>query len=419
MRFVNLTHDQAASACPLRASFRALNAPLLALALTSCDDAAGPAGGPMVRDSAGVRIVEYAETPQTDASFAFSTEPVYSYGGGSGDYTFANIWRGRLLPDGGVVVSDAGNGEVVLLAPDGPSSEILARTGEGPGEVGFVASMFVLSGDSVLLEDFAHARFTVLAGGSLARTVAPRDRKFMQDFRTIGIDPSGQLLMTSSSFRRGFEEDWLPGYMVRFDLDTEVADTVASYDWVPFRPPEGVKENPFPYFGVTTAAGGQFVYGREDVPELVWRNPDGSVRQIIRWQPEWVYPSEEHWNQFEANLRAVLPEVNPQASTDAAIEELIQRSLARYQLDTDQPLPLYGTPFGDADGRIWMAEHSIGSGRDGTPAYTVIAADGVWLGKVAVPTGLRVLDVAGGRVLGVVKDEMDVQSVVVYELVGP
>ena len=31
---------------------------------------------------------------------------------------------------------------------------------------------------------------------------------------------------------------------------------------------------------------------------------------------------------------------------------------------------------------------------------------------------IRILDVAHGRVLGVVKDEMDVESVVVYELVS-
>ena len=276
----------------------------------------------MVRDSAGVRIVEYAGAPAADAPFAFSPEPVYSYGGGSGDYPFARIWTGRLLPGGGVVVSDAGNGEVVLLAPDGSSSEILARRGDGPGEVGMVVGMFALSGDSLLLEDMVNGRFTVFAEGSLARTAALRDRVFHQGFSTIGIDSSGQLLMRSSSYRRGFEEDWLPGYMVRFDLDTEAADTVASYDWVPFRPPEGVPANPFGYFGITTAVGGQFVYGRTDVPELVWRDSDGSVTQIVRWQPEWVYPSEEHWNQFEADQRAVLPVVNPQLSTDAAIEEL-------------------------------------------------------------------------------------------------
>ena len=51
------------------------------------------------------------------------------------------------------------------------------------------------------------------------------------------------------------------------------------------------------------------------------------------------------------------------------------------------------------------------------PPYTVIAPDGEWLG-VEAPATFRLLDVAGGLVLGVELDEMDVVSVVVYELVG-
>ena len=40
------------------------------------------------------------------------------------------------------------------------------------------------------------------------------------------------------------------------------------------------------------------------------------------------------------------------------------------------------------------------------------------MGTVEVPPRLRILDVAGGLVLGVLRDEMDVQSVVVYDLTG-
>ena len=47
----------------------------------------------------------------------------------------------------------------------------------------------------------------------------------------------------------------------------------------------------------------------------------------------------------------------------------------------------------------------------------MIARDGEWLGMVDAPTGLRILDVGWGRVLGVVTDEMGVESVAVYELV--
>ena len=53
-----------------------------------------------------------------------------------------------------------------------------------------------------------------------------------------------------------------------------------------------------------------------------------------------------------------------------------------------------------------------------SPSYTLLSRDGEWLGRIAAPDGLRVLDVAGGRVLGIVDDEMGAESVVVCELVG-
>ena len=49
---------------------------------------------------------------------------------------------------------------------------------------------------------------------------------------------------------------------------------------------------------------------------------------------------------------------------------------------------------------------------------TVIGPDGEWLGTVETPPRFRILDVAGGLVLGVELDEMDVENVVVYELIG-
>ena len=50
--------------------------------------------------------------------------------------------------------------------------------------------------------------------------------------------------------------------------------------------------------------------------------------------------------------------------------------------------------------------------------YIVISSDGEWLGTVEAPLRFRILDVAGGLVFGVELDEMDVESVVVYELIS-
>jgi len=81
-------------------------------------------------------------------------------------------------------------------------------------------------------------------------------------------------------------------------------------------------------------------------------------------------------------------------------------------------LPLFGSLLGDDEGRVWLPEYAVASQRNGYPSYAVISSSGEWLGRVDAPPGVRVLDVAGGRVLGVVKDEMDVQSVVVYKLIS-
>ena len=387
--------------------------------MAACDGETAVAVGAVVRDSAGVQVVEYSGSPQHDAPFALAAEPVYRHGSGSGDYLFGTVRHGVLFPDGGAAVFDAANTEIVVLRPDGGSHELLAGSGEGPSEVGFVARMFALGTDSLLVDDNWNARFTLFVDGAVARTISlDENRGLASGLGSRGIDASGRLLMSSASYRRGFRDEWLPGYLVRLDLDTLVPDTVGSYDWVPFVPPDDEADNPFPHLGRVGAAGGRFVHGRSDTPELIWRESDGTVRQVTRWQPEWVYPTEEHWRAFEAYLRVTLPPVNPHLQTEKAIEEMIQQSLARYRVEPDEPLPLFGSLFGDDEGRVWLPEYAVASQRNGYPSYAVISPSGEWLGRVDVPTGLRVLDVAGGRVLGVVKDEMDVESVVVYELIS-
>ena len=415
MPLVTATRMHKAGAWSYPSSVRALLTPLLGLALTGCDEAAGPAGEALVRDSAGVRIVEYAAAPAADAPFAFSPEPVYSHGSGNGNYAFQSIWAGRLLPDGSAAISDDGNDEVVIVAPDGAAHHILARSGQGPGEVGFVASLFVLSQDSLLLEDDVNRRFTLFVNGSPARTVTVQDPAFGRGLSAHGLDSSGQLLMSTSSYRSGFEEAWLQGKMVRFNLDTGVPDTVASYDFAPYTPREG-PQNPFAGFGRVTAAAGHFLYTRSDKAEITWRLPDGTVRQIVRWRPEPVYPTEEHLEPLAARTRTRLRFANPQGSA-GRIEEMVMEQLAGYQILPDTPLPFFSRPLGDGEGRVWLPTYVPGGPREGLPPYSVVSPEGEWLGRVDAPPRLRILDVAGGRVLGVVKDEMDVESIVVYELV--
>ena len=389
---------------------------LLGMGLAACErDTRTHAGVPVqVEDSAGVRIVEYVGTPVVSASFRFPAQPRYRHGANPGDYAFQGIHPGAILPDGSVAISDVFNRELVVLSPDGASHEVLAGPGEGPGEVGYVGAVYALGQDTVLAADRNLGRVTVFAGGSVERTA---DIRSAYGLGVLGIGSSGQLLMATSSFLPGFEEPWLRGHMARFDMETGALDTVASYDFAS-RTPAGLRWDPIGAFGDVAVVAGQFVYTRSDRPEITWRSHDGTVTQIVRWQAEAAPLTEELLEGIEAGLRAGIRMANPGAA-DAAIDRMTDENMAVYRARIGGPMPLFGGPFGDSNGRVWLPSWRPGAAREGASHYTVISADGEWLGTVEAPPRLRILNAAHGLVLGVQRDRMDVESVVVYELVIP
>lgn len=366
-----------------------------------------------ITDSAGVRIVTYAGVPATVAPFRLAAEPRYRHGGGPGDYAFQFVDAGRLFPDGSAVIADWYS-EVVVLSPDGTAHEVLARVGEGPGEVIEPYSLFVLSQDSVLVPDRRQSRLTLFVGGSVARIASlPRGHQF----GVAGIGSSGRLLLWNRyPYRSWFdiEEEWLAGHMTLFDTETGALDTVASYDHM-HRETRGAENPIIQPVGEVTVAAGRFVQTRSDRPEITWRLPDGTVEQIVRWRPGPNLLTEELLEPVEAYNRQI-GWMNYGVS-ESRLEEIIQADMARYRAMIGQPIPLFGTPFADADGNVWLPSYRPAYPEEGSP-YTVIAPDGEWLGQVETPPRFRILDVTGGLVLGVLRDEMDVQNVVVYEVVG-
>ncbi|MDE2874399.1 MAG: M56 family metallopeptidase [Gemmatimonadota bacterium] len=366
----------------------------------------------MIQDSAGIRIVEYAGMPDAAAPFRFAAEPRYRHGAGPGDHSFRRIHPGSLFPDGSAVVSDIGRQELVALGPDGRSHEVLAGPGKGTGDVDYVGATFALGPDRFLAVDMFLDRLTIFAGGSVERTV---DFRQADGLHVLGIGAAGQLLMTTGAFWPGFEEEWLPGHMARFDMETGALDTVASYDYVS-RPPPGLRWNPIGAVGRVAVAAGQFVYARSDRPQVAWHRPDGTVTQIVRWQAEPAPLTEEMLEGIEPGLRAGNQLANPGAAA-ADIDRMTNEDMATYRAVIGGSMPLFTIPFGDSEGRVWLPSYRPGNLTEGTPQYTVISGDGKWLGTVQAPPRFRLLDVGGELVLGVQMDENDVENVVVYELV--
>ncbi|MDE2872151.1 MAG: hypothetical protein OXU69_07790 [Gemmatimonadota bacterium] len=379
------------------------------LALFACGGDTTQIADAVVEDSAGVRIVQHTGPGDGQAPFAFAPEPIYRHGNGPGDYTFARIWRGILLGDGSAAIFDAGSSEVVRLNPDGTFHSVLAPEGEGPGEVSrLVTSMYALGQDSILILDLGQTRSTLFVNDALAHTASILDLRSATSLWPMGVDDDGRFLVATSSFLPGFEEEWLLGHMARYDPETGSVDTVGSYQYVPG------ESNPAPGTGRVIVSGGQFVNVRTDIPEVVWHLADGTVRQIARWQLDPRYLTAEDLETIEPILRDRLRFVNPGAS-DEEVESMTRRNMARHEADLGNPIEHFKSPFADAEGRVWLPTSMPGIPGEGVPPYTVISPEGEWLGMVDGPAGLRILDVGWGRVLGVMTDEMGVESVAVYD----
>ena len=391
---------------------------LVALACNACGgdgDRPTDQAQVQIRDSAGIRIVEYAGTSDSTPPFRFSDEPLYRHGGRPGDYRFhyiSSTWprQGRFLPDGGAVISDAENDEVVLLGPDGALAGVLARRGEGPGEVRS-AMPLVLSRDSIVVHDGWNRRFTLFVDGALAATYGAHRADNLQ---MLGGDGAGGVLMFTESYSASPNAGWVHGHMVRYDFRAAALDTIGSFRVFHHSP--GQYDNPFETYGTATAVAGHFVTGNTAVPELTWRRPDGSVAQVLRWTSEPAYPTREHWDQFVDFFRKSY-ERQPGASAEMAREAAL-RLAERYRLEPDKLLPLYRGSLADSEGRLWLEEYEPGNRHEGVFRLTVIAADGTWLGTVTAPERFIFLDATTDRVLGRVVDELGVQHAVVYGLVG-
>lgn len=399
---------------PIRLAMRSVGTTSLVWALTACgQDASSTVSAPMVTDSAGVRIVSYDARPTPPVSP--TPEPLFGHGHGTGDYTFQRIGAGTLDTEGRAVVYDGGSGDLVRIDVDGVLDTVLARRGRGPSEVLQLRGVHALESGGVLAEDMSNAKWMALGDGAPPRSInTVTVPEVSRSLGIVGRAEDGAFLMVTASYNSRFEEPWFQGRMVRLDPEEMRPDTVAVYDMASRRPESG-PESPWGPFGRATAAGSSFVSARSDIPELTWRRPDGSVHQILRWRPDWRYPTAADWASFEEAFVQDMRRVNPTMPQADALR-FAREQLERLELRTDEPYPLFGDLRGDDEGRVWMGVFDHRGAFAAAAIFDLIDADGTWLGRVDFPPGFRVLDVRDRRVLGVVKDEMEVEGIAVMEL---
>lgn len=390
---------------------RILASALLALGVLGCATDAGMEATPSVEvaDSAGVRVVTLAESSPSDT---LSPVRIWIHGGAMPDYLFQRIVSGVFRDDGAAIIVDIGADEVIRIDPDGVSHDIIARSGQGPREVRNPRKVVTGQGKDVWIEDFWGRKLLRLEGDSITTVLSGRDNPTAADrLMPIGVDSAGRIMLTTGGFMPGWEEEWLMGTLVTFEPGTPSADTVGSFEMAP-----RVGDPPvFPFggYGVASATSTSFVTGRTDIAQLVWRSSDGAVFQIARWDAEARYAGDADWAEFEASIRFGSEQMNPGRS-DEDYDAMAKRSLANYELDKTKQVRFFDDIVGGQDGSIWIAPFTASSNAAAAREWTVLSGEGEWLGVARFPNSIRILDVTQDAILGVQRDEFDVETVVVF-----
>ena len=376
----------------------------LLLSLVACEDQSS-APAVVVRDSAGVRIVENGLLSDGRIAFRLSANPIFRVGWADDDYQFDGITSGGLFPDGSAVVGDRGSGQVVVLSADGEVRQVFGGKGEGPTEIGMLSSVRVLPPDTTVVEDDGNGRFMIFHDGLLVRSLRVEDELGGYGLMSIGTGDRHGLLMTTSRIPANFEEPWLQASIARKDLVSGSIDTVAQFDF--FQNDSQTNGNPFAASGQVGVVGGAPFVGRNDKSEIKKLNPDGTVAMVIRWQGERKPYTDSIWTVWEQVYldRVSLPRQR--------VEEILRNQKA----GVGDPMPYFRRITGDSRGNAWVGEYSVDPMN--RRRYEVFAPTGEWLGSVEVPPHTSIVDVGVDRLLGIQRNKLDVEAVVVYGLEQP
>ncbi|HZD04074.1 MAG TPA: hypothetical protein VE173_04125 [Longimicrobiales bacterium] len=383
-------------------------------ALLGCDGGAPPGVG-LVRDSAGLRIVEHA-AGESGPTWRVGPEPLLRIGRVEGDapYLFQDVGDAARLPDGGIAVLEGAAGEVRLFDRNGVHVRTLGRSGAGPGE--FRSPLRVWPrGDSLVVFDWSGDRITLLPiNGSTARVLTP-----------VGLP------------RAYNGEVWLAGDRVIVPVKspappmdrTAPVEVFISYVAVPLdgTPPDTVARiSGGPQQRVQFTVGGAAMITADVSPALFQAVPLAAAGDGYLWAGSGRRPAIRRYDLRGGPGMEIRWSAPGRAGNPALVERYIEeragasddpdrtRETLR-QIPVADSLPRFDRLMLDEVHRIWVRSFQVAPG-NGLERWTVYDRDGRRVAEAELPGALGVFRVGEDWVLGLRRDELDVPHVVLLPL---
>lgn len=379
-----------------------------------------------VRDSAGLRIVENQDVGMWASGEAWRVQPGLSIGSGAGEEDdlvavpdLAIDSRGRVL------VVDVIARQVRVFDASGAFAGAIGREGEGPGEFsGFVNSIIIGAGDSVMVPDWGQARMSVFtADGQFVRQMSALPGVETLRWKTL---EAGGFMLRGVTIGRD-DEGFFTTYdaLYRADAELSAIDTLIEFDYP--RSPLGGPGVPVAPLIVNAAFWAQLDDGRIawsslDRSEILIHDSAGAPNAILR-HDAWRRPplTQEHESIMKERFREkfrVLG-VNPDIvdNLDLRYEETLPAITA---LQSGPENTLWVQRMGDVSSIDPMVINT-NDRTDGLGGTTWDVFDGElrFLGSIELPPRFRIVRFTEGSMWGVRKDENDVELVERLDLIRP
>ncbi len=367
------------------------------------------------RDSAGIRIVEVRSVPESP-SLRLRAEPVLSIGAESGEpaETFDRIQGVVRLPDGTVYVADMGSDEIRSFSARGAHLATFGGRGEGPGEFSSLGGLVRMAGDSIAgFDRFVRMRLNVFdRDGRFGHTVTlPTLGDGYVAPLAKGATSSGALVLafartpaldlgrSGSTYLRPRIE------MTLFSPSTGRNAPLGTFDGETRRieaSPSAISINSATLGGNTfVGARGRVAVGTSDLGEI--RIFEGArLVRIVR---------------FEDGKRPVDDAVRARilrhrvAEASPGNEAAVRSSFAGETLPDS--IPVFSAILVDARNRVWVERYQP-EYETGPTLWWIIGTDGRIEATIALPHRFTPHQVDDSLIVGVERDELDVERVREY-----
>ncbi|MEP7325515.1 MAG: 6-bladed beta-propeller [Gemmatimonadota bacterium] len=392
----------------------------LSLLLASCSKDKGSHSSAVVRDSAGISIVENP-TAAAAPEVVVDSLPVLTIGGSSKgpDYDFGEVRAAARLPSGQIAIADGKTSVIRFYDSTGNFLRQVGRKGQGPGEFQEIGLLWTTPEDSLLVYDLVSRRLSTFdPSGNFAHQSDLAKQGFLQPMGRLddGVIVAIGFSFNQESFPKGDAAARPPQPVLLIPADSTPPDTLGPFPGIEMYTVNvsfGGRNFPSPMtvqFGHLTSVAGKgnriYVGDNARYEIAVYDNQRKLLRLIRATAPEVPVTQPMREAQQERNLEQVAENAEriPAPMRDQ-VEGWIKTARYAERLPPFQQIRL------DPDGNLWVQHFGM---PDEPQRHTVFDSTGAVRARLVLPARMQLLELGSDYILGTWEDADGLPYVRVY-----